>query len=834
MKRTFVKGIFKDIRRSLGRFFSIIAIIALGVGFLVGIMAVSPTILKSFDAGYKTLYTPDVTYKYAAGVDKDAAADLVESHPEIEAVLGRVSDGKLSSDSGINYLARVYEYPASYLAETTRLVTGRYPTDETEALALVGTNKMASIPLGMGLSSAQPGVIEQSLGIGLDLDGVKVVGAVTSPLFVSRESEPSYISSRPLDTVIFRPLDPTYTVVTDIAVRFPSLAGLYRFGDGYFDALTELSAPLKEELDALKSDRTPKLQSQLDAAFTLGLITEAQHKLYLAVLKAPFQELTLQQNSSYLYLKASVQKVEKIVAIFPPFFFFVAALVALTSITRLVEEDRTLIGTYKALGYTKNQIAAKYLVYGGLSSTVGSLLGLAGGIMLLPLIIYNAFGTNFVMPAFLLDFNLLGSLLSFFAAIIVTGLVSLLSVISSLRESPAALMIPKSPKPGTRILAERIPAVWKRLHFKSKATLRNLFRYKKHFIMTVIGILGSTALLFGGFALRDSFTALSDVTYNELRRYQLSVEGAVDEPEFAAAMEETGSEYIVYSSLIVEFRSPTETLTAELVAVDDDRVDEFMTYMVLRDEKSKKPFELVSDSYYVSAQIADRLDLKRGSEASFTYSGREFMFTVGGAAENYLDNYLFMTASGYEALMGFAPVHSKALIRTDVATLSAAMQKLESLGSVTSIVSSEASRDSYTMLLNSMKMVDAVLIAAALILAVIIVYNITTVSISERKRELATLKVLGYASHETAGYVMRSIFIQSAIGLLLGLLGGLALAFFVIVSCETIGIRFGRDFSWHSYVLTVVLMLGFIGLVDLVMLPKIKKINPAESLKSVE
>lgn len=836
MHKTFIKGIFKDIRRSLGRFCSIIAIIALGVGFMVGIMAATPTLKKSYDAFYRDYLTADLTYKYFPGLDRAEVEDsLLKSGIKMEVATGKISDQTISTADGIRYRGRVYNLPAETISRTAELVDGRFPVNPNEAVAVIGTKKLSDLALGTLISSSSETLADAYLENGVFYSNVKIVGTVRSPLYISKDSEPSYVSAGSLETVVFMPLAQDAQTVTDVLIRLPDLAAENRFSKKYFDRLSEYQNAISAVLDPLAAKRSAELRTLLDSPQAQLILGKDQVEIYRQMVPDSFQVLTLKANASYVYLEANADKVDKIVAVFPPFFFFVAALVALTSVTRLVEEDRTLIGTYKGLGYTKRQISTKYLAYGDLSSLAGALLGLAGGIFALPLIIFNAFGTNFVLPGFRLDFNLIGSLLTFFLAIVLTVAVSFGAAWSALRESPARLMTPKAPKPGTRILLERLPFIWKHLKFKGKATMRNLFRYKKHLIMTVLGIFGSTSLLFAGFALRDSLSALSTVTYGQLRHYQLACEGAVDSDEFKDFFtDRAGVTYYAYSSYMVEFSSKNKTVAAELVVIPDGDSAAFSEYFTVRDEKTKKLCEIGPGSYVVSAQIADEFDCPSGHRAQFVYSGNSLDFTVTGVSENYLDNYVFMSRSSFAELFGFPAVISKALVKCPPTAAEALIGEFERLNGITSVLSEEANRDSYESLLSSIQMIDWVLIVAALVLAVVIVYNITTVSISERKRELATLKVLGYSSVETAGYVMRVIFVLSLFGIAFGILGGYLLTSFVVVSTESIGIRFGRTIYAPTYILTIVLMLVFIGLVDLIMLPKIKKINPAESLKSIE
>lgn len=843
MNKTFVKAIFKDIKNSIGRFLSIMAIIIIGVAFMVGILAATPSVEKSFNEYYKEHKTQDVDYTYALGFSKDEVSrTLDELGYENQYSFAVISENNLVSDKKIAYNSRVYHLSQEYLEVSTDLLKGRYPTNNKECLVMQSTSKLLDIPLGTKLSTAAPTLIDEYLENSISFEDVEIVGITASPLYISRENEPSYYSAVSLDTVIFMPYEETRTSFTDVLLTFDALHDLDRFSDDYFEKIDLLDVDIAEELNKLSKKRTDDLISTLNQYLAISPeqiyqalgMNEEELNSFLVTLPSSFTKLTLRENNSYAYLKVNAEKVNTIVAIFPPFFIFVAALVALTAITRLVEEERSYIGTYKALGYSKYHICTKYLVYGGLASVAGALIGLAVGISALPIIIYNAFGTVFLNPAFHQGINVVGTILTVLLSVVATLIVTFLSIFNTLRDRPVTLMTPKAPKPGSRILLERINFIWKRLRFKDKSTLRNLFRYKKHLIMTVFGIFGATSLLFGGFALRDSFDTLSTVTYQNLRHYQISAQGDVNNEAFEDYFDiNTDLSYHLFYSTNAQIMYKKGTINAEMVVIDDndETINDFVT---IRNSNNKNECLLDETSFIISRQISSELGITTGDLLTFRVSNIEYSYLVSDVCENYLDNFIYMTKASYQSLFKTSPANNKALIKCSDNLIDSTVAELEELRLFNSIVSEENQKEMYNTLLKTMEMIDWILIFSAIALAIVIIYNITNVNISERKRELATLKVLGYSKVETAGYVMRVTFILSLFGIALGMIGGYLLSLFVVSSIETIGIMFGRIVYWTTYVFSILIMLLIICFVDFIMLPKIKNINPTESLKSIE
>lgn len=843
MNKTFIKAIFRDIKNSIGRFLSIMAIIIIGVAFMVGILASTPSVERSFNEYYKEHKTQDIDYTYGLGFSKEEVSTVLDKLGyQDQYSLAIISENSIISDKKISYNSRVYHLDQEYLETSTDLLQGRYPTNNKEAIVMQSTSKLLDIPIGTKLSTTVPTLIDGYLDNSIAFSEVEVVGITASPLYISRENEPSYYSAIPLDTVVFMPYEETRTTFTDILLTFDSLHDFDRFADDYFEEIDLLDGVIAPELNKITKVRTDELlatlQSYLDANpeqiyQALGMKEEELNR-FIATLPSSFTKLTLRANNSYAYLKVNAEKVNTIIAIFPPFFIFVAALVALTAITRLVEEERSYIGTYKALGYSKHHICAKYLIYAGLSSVAGALIGLAAGISVLPVIIYNAYGSVFLNPPFHQGINIVGTTLTVLLSVVATLLVTFFAILNTLRDRPVTLMTPKAPKPGSRILLERIPLIWKHLRFKEKSTLRNLFRYKKHLIMTVFGIFGATSLLFGGFALRDSFDTLSSVTYNELRHYQISAQGSVNSDVFKDYFDSnTELSYQLYYSTNAQMSYKKGVINAEMVVIDDN--DEGINdYVTIRNSGNKKEILLDENSFIISKQIAVELGLDIGDSLTFRVSNIEYSYPVSEVCENYLDNFIYMTKSSYQSLFKVSSTNNKALIKCPDDIIDQTVSELESLAIFTSIISEENQKEMYESLLETMQLIDWILIISAIALAIVIIYNITNVNISERKRELATLKVLGYSKVETAGYIMRVTFLLSLFGIAIGMIGGYLLSLFVVSSIETIGIMFGRSVYWTTYVFSILIMLFIICFVDLIMLPKIKSINPTESLKSIE
>ena len=546
-------------------------------------------------------------------------------------------------------------------------------------------------------------------------------------------------------------------------------------------------------------------------------------------------------NVSWASFKTNVDKLQAITTIFPVFFFLVAALVVSTTMTRMIEEERLQIGTLKALGYRSGEIMVKYLLYALAAALLGTAVGLTVGFYAFPTVIWSAYTIMYYVPVLYTPWQLDKAL---FAGGTLTGLtvgVTALACRASLAEAPAALMLPRAPRAGQRILLERITPLWRRLPFTWKVTCRNLFRYKKRFWMTVIGVSGCTALLVTGFGISDSLDAICTNQFGNIYHYDLTT--AIAHPEDTAS----GPAYdYLYGadfdrSLAASMEKTTQpkagTAGLECYLMVPQDLDAFADFADLHERLSGSATPLGEQGVVVTEKFAKEMGVSAGDTLTLENSeGTSAEFTVSGVCEHYVFNYVYLSAAAYEE--GFGTPASWNVILTrfredgpaqgDISRTLLAMDAVSAVNFTT---------DQMTTVLNMLDSIDAVvvlIIVCAAALAFVVLYNLSNINIAERVKEIATLKVLGFHDKETYRYVSRESSALTLIGALAGLVLGIWLHRFIITTVEVDAVMFGRQIQSLSFVYALVLTLLFGTVVNRVMGLRLKKISMVESMKAPE
>ncbi len=553
---------------------------------------------------------------------------------------------------------------------------------------------------------------------------------------------------------------------------------------------------------------------------------------------------TREDNAGFSSYDSNAEKIGAIAAVFPVFFFLVAALVALTTMTRMVEEERQQIGTLKALGYSSGKIAFKYLFYAALASTAGSVFGLLVGLRLFPYIIINAYNIMYDIPKALTPFNLAYSLFASLAAILCTLAATVSACWAELREVPARLMLPKAPKAGKRVFLEYITPLWSRLKFTQKVTARNLIRYKKRFFMTVVGISGCTALLVTGFGIKDSVSPIVSLQYEELNQYQLMI-ALKDE----SALEGRDLQAILADKDKISGFLPVMQNDGEMVPTDNDPRDSVTIfvpsdtaslpdYFQFRHRTDQKPVAYDENAVIVTEKLSERQHLKAGDKITVkNQDEKEASFTITDICENYVAHALYLSPTAYEEAFG-EPMEvnmvlcklpdTGAVQKQDLST-----QLLECRDVAATRFTTELS-ESFGNSIRSIDSIIVVLIVCAGALAFVVLYNLTNINISERVKEIATIKVLGFYDGEVSAYIYRENAVLTLIGDAVGLVLGVFLHQFVIRTAEIDIVMFGRTVYPLSFVWSALLTVVFSVLVNLVMHRKLKKISMVESMKAPE
>lgn len=548
-------------------------------------------------------------------------------------------------------------------------------------------------------------------------------------------------------------------------------------------------------------------------------------------------------NPGYSGFIDNTNRIDAVATVFPMFFLLVAMLVCLTTMTRLVEEKRTEIGTFKALGYSDRSITFKFVFYACLSAFFGCVLGCVSCIPTLPRVIYNAYGMLYNMDDKLdIVVNKTSFVLALVAAFACCALVTLFVCFKNLRHKPSTLMRPKTPKAGKRILLERITPLWNTFNFSSKVTWRNLFRYKSRLFMTVIGIAGCTALMLTAFGLYDSINDVCDLQFNELCKYNSII--VTDKEKSAEDMSElmkviSSDERFTDSALVsqksVSISSGDSSVSSDVYLSVAENPDDLKKLIVLRNRVTKEELTLKDNGAVLSEKLAKMLSVNVGDTVYIGEDKNET--TVIGITENYVYNYIYMSESAYENMCGKKPLYSTIYSAAD--NLTESLEK--ELGSdylkrddVTAISFTSTIIKDFKDMISSMNMVVLVMIISAGALAIVVLYNLTNINLAERNREIATIKVLGFYHKETSAFVYRENIILTIIGILFGLILGIWLWDFVVKTIEMDTVMFGKSIHAISFVLAAALTGVFSLVVNYIMFFKIKAIDMVESLKSIE
>ena len=625
-------------------------------------------------------------------------------------------------------------------------------------------------------------------------------------------------------------------------------ASLSRLSAGQ-TALQSAEAQTNEGRQSLEEQRTEVEKQLADGQKELD---EAQKKI--DELKEPdVYILDRTKEIGVAAYQADSERINDIANVFPLMFFLVAALVSLTSMTRMVSEERTLIGVHKALGYSTAQIATKYLLYALLASLLGAVIGIACLSQVLPGVIISAYGSIYTIPngGAPYSIQLDSALLSGLSGIGITLLSTMAAVLSSLKEEPSSLMLPKAPKAGSKILLERVEPLWSRLSFSWKVTIRNLVRYKRRLIMTLVGIAGCTALLLVAFGLRDSISDIIDNQWPAISHYDYIVGMTSDVSEeeadqINAELNQVGAtniHRITRENVLLESSTQKAGSLTRTTIMTSDSLQDLTGLATLRNRLSGQAIELGEDSVVITEKLAKRLGVGVGDTVQVyaqdrigNASGEPSTLTVTGVAENYVGSYLYLGPSAWHSLgiQDQATDGWYATLPEDQATRDAFGEKLINQTGVATVDDVNEAIHTYRESLAVVNRVVAILIVAAALLAFIVLYNLTNINIEERIREIASLKVLGFTRHEVDAYVFREIALLAIFGALFGLVLGTYLEGFVVQTAEIDLVMFGRAIHAPSYWFAFGLTLVFSLLVYVAMRPKLKNIDMVESLKSVE
>ncbi len=830
-----LKNLLREIKRTFTKFLSIFAICALGVAFFAGIRATSPDMKEAGDRLYNTYNLSDISVISTSGLTADNIRDL-ESIEGIRAVRASLFVDAMARGTGEKEKnLRLYSMPIKLKSEYVPLIDliPDYGIDTSPEYEMNGVEIVSGrMPLNdteTALDYTLEGSLVKQLGdeITLTTSGgtvmLRVVGFIRSPMYISMfERGTSSIGNGTSDGFAYA----SGNAISSLGTKLPVMSLLntyYTRADIVISGKEGLSA-YSDEYEALVNEVTDRIEDYASTQSGTWYIQDRSG------------------NPGYSDYSENTDRIAAVGDVFPLIFFIVAALVCLTTMTRMVEEQRIEMGTMKALGYGGWQIAMKYAVYAMSACISGGVVGAIIGFKLFPYVIMKGYSIMYYLGKLETPYRADIAFMAIAAMAACTAAATFSACYASLKEVPATLMRPKAPKAGRRVLLEKIPFIWKKLSFTSKVTVRNLFRYKKRFFMSVIGIAGSGALLVTAFGLNDSIFGIIEKQFGDI--WQMDVQAYVYEAMPLADMQEL----LGKNPANDDFDSVMFCLDSQMECKNGGRSQSGVHLLGVESAESMAgrinlhnggaPVTLDDSGVVVTAKLAETLSIKAGDEINMRTGGEDHFMRVIGIADNYVYHYVYITAAYYETVFGKAMQYNGLMGNlkdglTDE-TMDAMSTQLLSDSRMYTVRTIESIYASVWDSLSILNYVVLVLILGSGMLTFVVMLNLTNINIGERMRELATLRVLGFYDKEMYAYIFRENNALSVIGAFVGLLFGKIMHLFVIRTCEVDMVMFVRSAKPLSYVYAFALTIVFSLIVNLLMRPKVRAIDMVESLKSAE
>jgi putative ABC transport system permease protein len=777
----YLKYIFKDIKTLASKLVAIILIVMLGVGFLVGLMTTAPNMRYSVERYYIDNNASDIIIQSETPLTNQAIETL-KARPEVKDVMPYFMIDEIIKIHETNRMARIMllDFNNGITINKLRVIEGRLPNPNHEHIEVV-------------VEQSQAYLVDIEVGYKTTVMGqtFEVVGIVQHPWYFAYIQEISPISQRPIEAMIYTDesflVEKTYTHLA-VTIDYPSSINMF-------------SKTYKTYMDIVVEN--------LELSYNNN-----------------FYYTTRNQNQSYVKFQNDVKIVEIIALIFPLFFFLITILVSMSSITKIVSDQRIQIGTLRSLGYSKTRIMSKYVFYAILASLMGVILGIGLGIYFIPAVVYNAYLNSYNLPSLSIDGNVLMISLISLVMIVSVSVVTISSIGATLNEKPADLMRLKPPKKGKQIFLERITFIWPHLKFKYKSTFRNIFRNKRNLILTLIGVSGSTALLVAGFGIKNSVDYTGQYQYRDMQLYDIEVSVNPNQTNITAL-----EGYDKINIMNYTFKYNNEDYINVVTPENNSYFHEFLHLKNIH----RADVNMEANSVFVTQQFAIKHHIKPNDTIELSFRDVKTSFTVTEIIDFYFGNYIYISK---ELLNQTYPeIYNKIYVKSgikDPIKLDNLKTILNSDPNVLQTSFNEDIKAAFDKTSESINSIIIVLVVSASLLAVIINYNITLINISTRQKEIATLKVLGYFEREVSGYVFRETMIISTVAIFLGLGLGRLLHWFIISRIFLDGIMFVNTINWLSYLFTIILSYVFLGIVYFISIPKMRNIDMVEALKSFE
>lgn len=873
-KTTYWKDVWRTFVASKGRMLSIALLMALGSFALIGLKVTSPNMKKTGEHFFKTHQTADLSLISTYSInqtDQDLLNSIKKKNVDIE--YGYFKDAVIK---GKNTAFRIFSKPKKI--STYDLIEGKLPTKDGE-IALSSTYK-EEYSVGDKINFSEP--VDSSGQKQLKEQTYTITGFVNSSELLSRNRlGNASAGTGKLDGYAIVPeTDFTSNDYMIARIRYKDLENVSPFSEEYANKISERKAELKELFKDEPEKRLAEIKSQSKAQ-----ITQAKQELETALAQtqqmatsnpaeaASVKEATTKIEAKQKELEESQAMVDNLPApsyqfysrreipgsegyvthiihdvsnIFPVALYFMAALVTFVTMGRFVEEERGKAGIFNALGYSNSRIIHKFVIYGLITSITGTTAGVITGHTLLPILIHNTYKSDLQLPAFELHFYLGLTLVAFLLGLLSAVLPAFAVAKKELWEKPSQLLLPKPPRAGAKIVLERITPLWKRLSFTEKVTMRNIFRYKQRMFMTLFGVAGSIALLFAGLGIRSSVSNLNQQQFEDIIHYDMIV---AKQPNTSSALDEELTKLLDSKDVKEYLNVHFETLqkiagsnkdTQEIsTLVFNDRDDKLVdSYVSLHDRERNKTLKLSNDGAIISEKMAKLLNLKVGDTITVQNSQDESVkIKIAGITEMYMGHFLFMNASYYQKAFGTPSVNNANLVtlaeptKQNVENMAA---KFINLPNVYGVVQNNNLKLQISTMVNSLTQVIGILITVSILLAVVVLHNLTNINVSERIHELSTVKVLGFYNNEVSLYIYRETIYLSIIGIFVGFGLGQALHHYMVSIIPPDRIMFDPSLGLATYLLPAVLIGIILIILGFVVNKRLAKLNMLEALSSVE
>ncbi|MBF8807318.1 MAG: FtsX-like permease family protein [Enterococcus lacertideformus] len=900
--KTYLKASFREIRQSKGRFIAIVLIITLGTLLFVGVKTAGPVMQKTMDQYVKKGNLSDLQIISTAGLTEEDIAQVKEI-PDVQIA---TSKQFYYSNPNKNEVVQIFSYDVSTKQNLLEVVDGRLPKNKDELVLdekakklgyKIGSTYTIDADDIKQTTYKITGFVRSPLFINNLERGYANVGNGTVDYFVYLPEEEFKTDIQSVIYLTFKNVDSFDTYSKEYQEKMSqNQTAVEKIFQGRADArLEELKKQASESLQSAKQKvltgqaQIDVAQNQLEAAksqlaqqtVSIEQLPETQRKLAMSELSAQQAQLAGQEkqlavqqeklSKAQTEIKGNEEKIDRlerptyrfqgrtdnvgfqefgdlaeriaaIANVFPVFFFFIAALITFTTMTRMVEENRREIGILKALGYTKLEIAKKYAIYASLASGLGIFLGTVLGTNLLPRIIFELSNERYDVGSVVIFYDwgpILQAAIAFFIAAFGAAM---LVLFKDLKERPAALLQPKAPKPGKRILLEYLTPLWSRLSFNQKISYRNLFRYKSRMFMAIIGIAGCAGLMVAGVGLKDSLSSVSDKQFGPITNYQAIVIADKNTDQSGKKVKQTLEkdpkirDFLAVNMQTMELRQKgqaTQNLTM-IVPKDEAQLSPFI-YLI---SQNSSKLDLPDHGIAITKKAAELFDLSEGDTVSlYTEDEKEWKVTVKVIVQNYLGNFIYLSPAYYEEVSGNEATTNAYLVQSDRMNKKQENDLSEKLLATDAVMNTSFVSKQIETQEESLANLDSVVLIFVVLsglLAFIVLYNLTNINISERIRELSTIKVLGFFDKEVTMYIVRENIIFTLLGIVFGFGVGYVLTDFILQQASMETVIFPLVITWKAYVLSATLTIVFTIVVMIVTHLKLKKINMIDALKSNE